>query len=288
MTSGKKNKAARSSVAAARSSVVAKKPKPWGTILAVVAVLGLAAGVFGYAYARIDEKNDREAALARWNPSEENKDPSDGIQGVLKKEYEAGKHVTADQRVAYDMSPPIGGPHDGVWAVCSGVVYETAVRTENMVHGLEHGAVWIAYNPDQVTGEALDKLKAKVDGQQFTMMSPYPGLDKAISLQSWGHQLKLDSADDERIDQFVQSLRRNPNTYPEVGATCDSSTFDVSNPPAFVAEAPGPDAVPMDGGTTDPAETGGTEGAPTGAPATDAPATDAPAGSETASTTPSS
>jgi hypothetical protein len=275
MTSGKKTKAARSSVAAARSSVVAKKPKPWGTILAVVVVLGLAAGVFGYAFVQIDEKNDREAALARWNPSEENKDPSDQIQGVIKKEYPAGKHVTADQRVAYDLSPPIGGPHDGVWAVCSGVVYENAVRTENMVHGLEHGAVWIAYNPDQVTGEALDKLKAKVDGQQFMMMSPYPGLDKPISLQSWGHQLKVESADDERIDQFVQSLRRNQYTYPEVGATCDSSTFDVTNPPPFVAEAPGPDAVPMDGGTTDASETGGT--AESGAPATDAPASDAPA-----------
>ncbi|GAA3461555.1 DUF3105 domain-containing protein [Saccharothrix longispora] len=281
MTSGKKTKAARSSVAAARSSVVAKKPKPWGTIIAVIAVLALAGTVFGYAYSQIADKNAKEAALAKWNPSEENKDPSDQIQGVVKKEYAEGRHVTAEQRVAYDQSPPFGGPHDGVWAACTGVVYETAVRTENMVHGLEHGAVWIAYNPDQVTGDALAKLRGRVEGQQFTMMSPYPGLDKPISLQAWGHQLKLESADDERIDQFVQALRRNQYTYPEIGATCDSSTFDVTNPPPFVAEAPGADAVPMDGGTTDAAETGqtGETGAvDPSAPAADpnAPATDAP------------
>jgi hypothetical protein len=196
--------------------------------------------VFGYAYVQIDEKNDREAALARWNPTEENKDPSDQIQGVLKKEYEAGKHVTADQRVAYDITPPIGGPHDGVWAVCSGVVYETAVRTENMVHGLEHGAVWIAYNPDQVSGDALETLKKKVDGQPYTVMSPYPNLDSPVSLQSWGHQLKVGAATDPRIDEFIQALRRNQYTHPEVGASCDSSPglFDQDNPPPFVPAPP--------------------------------------------------
>ncbi|XVV02554.1 DUF3105 domain-containing protein [Actinosynnema sp. CA-248983] len=262
MTSGKKTKAARSSVAAARSSVVAKKPKPWGTIIAVIAVLALAGTVFGYAYAQISEKNRQEAALAKWQPSEENKDPSDQIQGVVKKDYKPGRHVTAEQRVAYDHYPPFGGPHDNVWADCTGTVYAQPVRNENMVHPLEHGAVWIAYNPDQISGEALDKLKKRADGQPFTMLSPYPGLDKPISLQSWGHQLKVESADDERIDQFISALRRNQYTYPEVGAPCDSATFNVDNPPPFVAEKPGADAIPMDGGTEDTAGDTGTTDAP--------------------------
>ncbi len=270
MTSGKKTKAARSSVAAARSSVVAKKPKPWGTIIAVIAVLALAGTVFGYAYSRISEKSEREAALAKWNPTEENKDPSAQIQGVTKQDYKAGRHVQPTQRVAYDQSPPFGGPHDGAWANCTGIVYPKAVRTENMVHSLEHGAVWIAYNPDQISGDALEKLKAKANGQQYTMLSPYPGLDKPISLQAWGRQLKLDSADDERIDQFIQSLRRNQYNYPEIGAACDSATFDVDNPPPFVAEKPGPDAIPMTGGTEDQAEQGQT-GAPTAPVATTQP-----------------
>ncbi|GGU53574.1 DUF3105 domain-containing protein [Lentzea flava] len=247
MVSGKKTKATRSSVAAARSSVVASKPKPWGTIIAVIAVLGLAGGVFGYAYSQIHANNVKEAALAKWKPSDTNKDPSTQLAGIVIKDYKGSRHVEPTQRVAYDQTPAFGGPHDSQWADCTGVVYDKAVRTENMVHGLEHGAVWIAYNPDQIKDDALNKLKAKAEGQPYTMLSPFPGLDKPISLQSWGHQLKLDSADDERIDQFISSLRRNPNTYPEVGASCENSQF-LANPAPFVAEKPGADAVPMDGG----------------------------------------
>ena len=207
MASGTKSKG-NGSVKAARSSVVAKKGTPWGTIAAIVAVVLLAGGVFGYAYVQISNAK-------KFTVSEENKDPSTNIDGVVRKDYPPGLHVKPEQRVAYDQSPPFGGPHDGVWADCTGVVYPTAVRTENMVHALEHGSVWIAYNPDRVQGGELDKLKAKVDGQPFMMLSPYPGLDKPISLQSWGHQLKLDSADDERIDQFTKSLKRNRYQNPE-------------------------------------------------------------------------
>ncbi|WP_394620054.1 DUF3105 domain-containing protein [Lentzea sp. JNUCC 0626] len=241
MTSGRKTKQRR-----AKKPIVSTKATPWGTIIAVVAVLGLAGGVFGYAFTQISKNNDREAALAQWKPSDTNKDPSDKITGVVKKEFPAAKHVQPTERVAYEHNPPIGGAHDGQWADCTGVVYTTAVRSENMVHSMEHGGLWMAYNPDQITGPALDKLKSKVEGIPYTMLSPYPGLDQPISLQTWGHQLKLGNADDERIDQFVSALLRNPNTYPEVGASCENPQF-LSNPAPFVAEKPGPDAVPVNG-----------------------------------------
>ncbi|HEY3260111.1 MAG TPA: DUF3105 domain-containing protein [Pseudonocardiaceae bacterium] len=233
----------------ARSSVVVSKPKPWGTIAAVLVVVLFAGGVFGYAYYKWDAKRDKEAELAAYTPSETNKDPSDKIQGVVKVDYNKARgHVIATQRVAYDRFPPFGGPHDGVWADCNGVVYNDPVRNENMVHPLEHGAVWIAYNPDQVTGSALDTLKAKVTGQTHMMLSPYPSLDKPISLQSWGHQLKVDTADDPRIDRFIRALRTNPYQYPEVGGTCDPTpgTWDNASPPPFVGTPPPADAVPMD------------------------------------------
>src|SRR3954468_3014465 len=82
MVSGKKTKANRGSVQAARASVVASKPKPWGTIAAVIAVVALAVGVFGYAYSKIDAQNAKAEALAQWTPSDTNKDPSDKIAGV--------------------------------------------------------------------------------------------------------------------------------------------------------------------------------------------------------------
>jgi hypothetical protein len=279
MASGKTSKASRS----ARSAIVVSKPKPWGTVAAVVAVLMFAGVVFGYAFYKWDIKRDKEAALAAYTVSDTNQDPSDKIEGVEKVDYtDARGHVDATQRVAYDKLPPFGGPHDAVWAACNGVVYDQPVRNENMVHPLEHGAVWITYHPDQVTGAALDTLKSKVEDQQYLMLSPYPLLDKPISLQSWGHQLKLDSADDPRIDQFIRALRTNPYQHPEPGGTCDPTpgTWNADAPPPFVGTEPGPDAVPMTGGT--PPEDAATEppaagdpnatGDPSAPPPTSAPA----------------
>jgi Protein of unknown function (DUF3105) len=192
---------------------------------------------------QINEKN-------KWVVSDDNQDPSENIPGVERTKYEQGLHVEAAQRVAYDQSPPFGGPHDQVWADCQGTVYPTPVRNENMIHSLEHGAVWIAYNPDQIKDDALNKLRVRVEGQPYMMMSPYPGLDRPISLQSWGHRLKLDNADDTRIDDFIRSLRQNRFQNPEPRGRCDApdpSAFDVTKPPPFVSEPPGPDAVKMDG-----------------------------------------
>ncbi|RMI31661.1 DUF3105 domain-containing protein [Nocardia stercoris] len=221
-----------------------KRQIPWMTIAAFAVIVALIGALAIYLVPLYQKKADAE----KYTPSSTNKDPSLAIPGVVHKEFPAGLHVQASQRVAYDSFPPMGGPHDASWAVCNGVVYPKAVRNENMVHALEHGAVWIAYNPDKVSGSALDTLKDKVTGQPAMMLSPYPNLDQPISLQSWGHQLKLSDADDKRIDEFITSLRLNSNgVYPEVGADCANPTFDTKNPPAFDPSTPGPDAIPMDG-----------------------------------------
>ncbi|HJT03440.1 MAG TPA: DUF3105 domain-containing protein [Pseudonocardiaceae bacterium] len=221
---------------------------PWGTIAAVVVVVLFATGVAGYVMLQSQGKKQQEAATAPFAPSAANPDPSRQISGVLVKPYEGRQHVKPTQRVAYDQRPPFGGPHDGIWAACNGVVYPQAVRNENMVHSLEHGAVWVTYNPDQVSPNAVGTLAGKVAGQPYTMLSPYPGLPSAISLQSWGHQLALDNVDDARIDQFLRALQQNPNTHPEVGASCEAlgpGLFNQDNPPPFDPGPPGPDAIPM-------------------------------------------
>nr|WP_254922827.1 DUF3105 domain-containing protein [Rhodococcus sp. OK302] len=175
-------------------------------------------------------------------PSRENSDPSETIDGVTFVEYPAALHVGPNERVAYTYSPPFGGQHDSVWAKCTGIVYPKAIRTENAVHSLEHGAVWITYNPDLVSDQDVERLGQRVSGVGYTLMSPYPTLDSPISLQSWGHQLKLDKSDDPRIDHFISALRLNPSTYPEVGATCSvpPSSFDPDNPPPFDPTTPDP------------------------------------------------
>ncbi len=191
------------------------------------------------------------AALDTFAPSEGDHDPSVRIPGVVVTEIAPGQpHVLPDQRVAYSSIPPVGGAHDSLWAACTGVVYPKALRSENAVHALEHGAVWIAYNPAKVSAQDQATLRAKVTDRQYTLMSPIPDLAHPISLQSWGHQLAVDSATDERIDQFIVALRENPYTTPEVGATCSSPFFDRTDPPPYDPSPPGPDAVPMIGPET--------------------------------------
>lgn len=272
-----------SAVKAARGSVVSKKGTPWGTIIAVVAIVALAAAVITYYMIASAPKRDqasREEAAASFAPTASDPDPSKRIPGVITATYTGSVHVLPTERVAYDKTPPFGGPHDQTWATCTGIVYPNAVRTENMVHALEHGSVWIAYNPQQISGDALNLLSVRAKDKPFTMLSPYPGLDKPISLQSWGHQLKLDKADDPRIDEFIAALRSNPNgVYPEVGASCDAvpGSFDPDNPPPFDPSKPGPDAKPMDykGSTAAQGENGapsaGMPTAPASAPASGAP-----------------
>lgn len=185
---------------------------------------------------------------SEFTPSEDNKDPSKNIDGVVVTEYKAS-HANPGQRVAYKKAPPDGGRHDPVWANCNGAVYEEPVRDEHMVHALEHGAVWIAYDPTRIEGADLDALRDRVDQQPFMMLSPYPGMDEPISVQSWGHQLALSDPKDKRIDQFITALRENEYTSPEPGARCDSDNtgFDMTNPPPLATTPPGPDAAPVDG-----------------------------------------
>src|SRR6476659_7655450 len=241
MASGKSTKKSRTPAPV----VTRRQGLPWVTIGAVVVVLALAVGIFVVVFNKTRENNAAQDALAPWTPSESNQDPSTAIPGIYVGastpatadtpasyvDYKAAIHITADQRVAYNRYPPVGGPHDGTWANCNGIVYATAVRTENMVHTLEHGAVWITYNPDTISQADLATLTALVKDQPFTTLSPYPGLDSNISLQAWAHQLKVDSASDERVKQFITALRQNRWVYPETGATCQQPSFDVTNPP---------------------------------------------------------
>ncbi|MBT0568437.1 DUF3105 domain-containing protein [Williamsia sp. CHRR-6] len=232
------------------------RPIPWLTIAAVVVVLAIVGGLTAYLVPKYNEQQ----AEQKYVPSSSNPDPASKIAGVTKVFYPAGQHVAATQRVAYDKNPPFGGPHDQVWAACTGIVYPKPLRTENAVHSMEHGAVWIAYNPTTAPAADVETLKKKVQGQQYMLMSPYPDLDTPISLQAWGHQLKLTSASDPRVDQFIKATRLNSQagvypgrpkdtSYPEIGASCAAypGAFDPANPPpADVGPLPA-DAIKMDG-----------------------------------------
>jgi hypothetical protein len=138
------------------------------------------------------------------------------IEGVLDFGAQERDH---DEGVVYeDVSlPPVGGVHSPRWQNCG--IYDQPVEVKNAVHSMEHGAVWIAYNPS-LPAEEVDLLRDNVQGQSYLLLTPYPNLDGNVVLTAWGVQLQVDSAADERVAQFIDQYRLGPQT-PEFGAACD-------------------------------------------------------------------
>jgi hypothetical protein len=128
------------------------------------------------------------------------------------------EHTDGD--VDYPMTPPAGGPHDPVWLECG--AYDVPVRDENAVHDLEHGAVWISYDPDLPTAD-VRRLEGLLP--QNGIMAPYPGLPAAVVVTVWGRQLRLDAVDDDRLERFVADFGHG-ETAPEPGASCAGGTTD--------------------------------------------------------------
>ena len=129
-----------------------------------------------------------------------------------------------DAPVQYEQTPPVGGPHFGIWQNCG--YYPAPIRSENALHSLEHGAVWITYQPD-LPAEQVEMLRSLADDQTYVLVSPFPDQPAPVVASAWGKQLRLESTDDPRLDQFVRAFRQGPQT-PEPGAVCTGGTSEVA------------------------------------------------------------
>ena len=138
------------------------------------------------------------------------------LDAVRSFEYAAGAHTS--EPVQYAENPPAGGEHDPVWLNCG--VYDEPVRSENAVHSMEHGAVWITYRPD-LPAEQVEQLREAVDGREYTVLSPYPDLPSPVVLSAWGKQLSVEDAGDRRVGAFLSEFVNGPQT-PEPGALCSN------------------------------------------------------------------
>jgi preprotein translocase subunit SecG len=139
---------------------------------------------------------------------------SDGVKtwkGTLSR-----NHVTTS--VNYPVVPPVGGDHSPVWMNCNGDVYTKAIKNENAVHSLEHGAVWVTYNSKAEKAD-VDALAAKVKKTPYTLMSPVDGQKDPIMLTAWGNQRTVTGASDPNVDKFFEKFVEGEQT-PEPGAAC--------------------------------------------------------------------
>jgi hypothetical protein len=150
------------------------------------------------------------------------------IVGLVEVDDLTNTHVQGD--VEYDETPPLGGDHNEAWLNCG--VYSEPVPNENAVHSLEHGAVWITYQPD-LDESSVETLRDFVNDQNratrdMMLLSPYEGTSAPVVVSAWGRQVELDSADDPRLDRFTREFV-NGNQSPEPLAAC---TGGVGTPDA--------------------------------------------------------
>lgn len=117
--------------------------------------------------------------------------------------FKTRDHVTGT--VDYAQIPPAGGNHDGTWLTCG--TYDAPVRSENAVHDLEHGAVWVTYRPDLPT-EQVAVLQKLARSQTYVTLSPFPGLPAPVVATSWGKQLQLTGVGDTRLPAFIAKSSR--------------------------------------------------------------------------------
>ncbi|MFF0306136.1 DUF3105 domain-containing protein [Streptosporangium sp. NPDC004379] len=162
------------------------------------------------------------------------------LDGVATADYPGAQHV--ETKVAYKETPPMGGEHNPAWQTCA--VYDKPINSENAVHSMEHGAVWITYRPD-LPKDQVDKLK-ELASQDYMLMSPYPDLPAKIVLSSWNRQLTVNSADDPRVPKYIAKYRNSGDQAPELGASCTGGVNTTT------AEAPIPAAAPSPGASDAP------------------------------------
>ncbi|GAA4720194.1 DUF3105 domain-containing protein [Nocardioides conyzicola] len=131
----------------------------------------------------------------------------------------SNEHTTDD--VDYPQSPPVGGQHAPVWLDCG--AYDEPLREENAVHDLEHGTVWISYDPDL---DADDVAALADELPQNGILAPYPGLSAPVVVTVWGKQLALTGADDPRLPLFITTYGGG-ETAPEPMASCAGGVHEA-------------------------------------------------------------
>ena len=122
----------------------------------------------------------------------------------------------------YSSLTPVGGDHNPFWQKCGH--YTVEIPAERAVHSLEHGAVWIAYQP----GTDVSGLEPLVAVDEHLLMSPVDGLEVPLMISAWGVQVAVDGPDDPRIAAFIDTYIRNgPEAAPCVGGGVGEPPTDI-------------------------------------------------------------
>jgi hypothetical protein len=142
----------------------------------------------------------------------------EGIDGVQAVRVYYSSPVHTEGEVDYELRPPPGGMHAPVPWACG--FYDVPVVDEQVVHTLEHGAVWLSYAPDLPPAD-VEAIHELVRQNDKVVAAPYEGLERgeAVVATAWARQLRLESADDPRLQRFVVQYQ-DGSQAPEAGVSC--------------------------------------------------------------------
>ncbi len=132
----------------------------------------------------------------------------------------SGRHLTEDQTVEYDTSPPTHGAHDPI-PLRAGIYEEpfTNVKGEKptiykAVHSLEHGYIIVWHEGLRSADERL--LERRYSDAKKVIVVPYPPLkgDDKVVLTAWGRIVRCPKLDVKVVDGFID-LYREARSAPE-------------------------------------------------------------------------
>ncbi len=140
--------------------------------------------------------------------------PDELPEGIEEVAVDDRSHV--EGLVQYDRTVPAGGIHNPTPVRCT--IYNGPISTEGAVHSLEHGAVWITYQSEDVVN--LGSLERLARSRNKVILSPFAAQESPILVTAWGWQLALSDAGDIRLPQFINAVQGRFSKAPESGTAC--------------------------------------------------------------------
>ena len=154
-------------------------------------------------------------------------------------------HAAEGETVTYETSPPVAGRHAPSPFPCG--TYAEPVPNENLVHSLEHGAVYALYPPslpvEQVS--TLEGLAAEQGWEENFLVAPYDGEmpeDTLVSVGGWGHRMDLPEIEVSAIVEFYDEFEGTGTS--EAGLGCPNDSDQEFEPEDDAAPAGGAEATP--------------------------------------------
>ena len=140
-------------------------------------------------------------------------------------DHSAEENATSNKK--WNTDPPTSGPHNQIPAVYG--EYDTPLKIAQVVHNLEHGAVFVLYGP-KVPAATVQQLRDfYVDDPIGVLLAPHTKLDDKIALGAWtvpddfepggtngtSYLATCTKFDEDAFETFRDDLRfRGPERFP--------------------------------------------------------------------------